>query len=279
MNMNDRTIPIASFFLMLVSLLFTESICGAPWPASNSFSFDDVRYRQHLSAGTKPEYPDWNPGIGACPLHPTNAIPLALVAVSNALPDVVIDSHHAVFSLSTNPSREVWYYNVKLRVFPVPERDIVKPGSWIDVMVGVDGTVPAIRPLPRLTPEEQAKNREEVRANLRKYQMEVIRAGMAPLPIPLTQEMDEQLVAEGVLPPQNFAPGTARDLSPGFRRAPPRESGATDSLSEERQAQLREESREKLRQYQMDVTSKGMPPLDIPQRFGKTNACEIVPAD
>lgn len=54
---------------------------------------------------------------------------------------------------------------------------------------------------PQLSPEEQAQKREEVRENLRQYQMEVIRAGMPPLPIPLTQEMDDQLVSEGVLPP------------------------------------------------------------------------------
>ena len=60
---------------------------------------------------------------------------------------------------------------------------------------------PAKPPEPELSPEEQEKRREEVRENLRQYQMEVIRAGMPPLPIPLTQEMDDQLVAEGVLPP------------------------------------------------------------------------------
>ena len=54
---------------------------------------------------------------------------------------------------------------------------------------------------PKLSPEEEAQRREEVRENLRQYQMEVIREGMPPLPIPLTQEMDDQLVSEGVLPP------------------------------------------------------------------------------
>ncbi|VGO16516.1 hypothetical protein PDESU_05107 [Pontiella desulfatans] len=54
---------------------------------------------------------------------------------------------------------------------------------------------------PRIpTPEEVQKN-EEVKENLRQYQMEVIRAGMPPLPIPLTKDMDDQLVAEGILPP------------------------------------------------------------------------------
>jgi hypothetical protein len=61
---------------------------------------------------------------------------------------------------------------------------------------------PVKPPEPKLSPEEQAKKREEVRENLRQYQMEVIRAGMPPLPIPLTPEMDEQLVTEGILPPE-----------------------------------------------------------------------------
>lgn len=42
---------------------------------------------------------------------------------------------------------------------------------------------------------------DELKRHLQEYQMEVIRKGMPPLPIPLTREMDDQLVAEGVLPP------------------------------------------------------------------------------
>ena len=60
---------------------------------------------------------------------------------------------------------------------------------------------PVKPPEPQLSPEEQVQKREEVRENLRQYQMEVIRQGMPPLPIPLTQDMDDQLVAEGILPP------------------------------------------------------------------------------
>ena len=48
---------------------------------------------------------------------------------------------------------------------------------------------------PKLTGQELEKH-------LKDYQMDVIRQGMPPLPIPLTQEMDDQLVAEGVLPPE-----------------------------------------------------------------------------
>jgi hypothetical protein len=43
---------------------------------------------------------------------------------------------------------------------------------------------------------------EELEQHLQEYQMDVIRQGLPPLPIPLTEEMDDQLVAEGVLPPQ-----------------------------------------------------------------------------
>lgn len=42
---------------------------------------------------------------------------------------------------------------------------------------------------------------EELEKHLKEYQMEVIRQGLPPLPIPLTPEMDQQLVDEGVLPP------------------------------------------------------------------------------
>jgi hypothetical protein len=43
---------------------------------------------------------------------------------------------------------------------------------------------------------------EELEKHLNEYQMDVIRQGLPPLPIPLTPEMDQQLVNEGVLPPQ-----------------------------------------------------------------------------
>ncbi len=42
---------------------------------------------------------------------------------------------------------------------------------------------------------------KELERHLQEYQMEVIRQGLPPLPIPLTPEMDAELVAEGVLPP------------------------------------------------------------------------------
>lgn len=50
-------------------------------------------------------------------------------------------------------------------------------------------------------PPEPKFTGEELEQHLRDYQMEVIRQGLPPLPIPLTEEMDQQLVDEGVLPP------------------------------------------------------------------------------
>ncbi len=43
--------------------------------------------------------------------------------------------------------------------------------------------------------------REQMEQALMEYQMNRIRQGLPPLPVPLTPEMDEQLIREGVLPP------------------------------------------------------------------------------
>jgi len=50
-------------------------------------------------------------------------------------------------------------------------------------------------PEPKLTGDALKKHLEDV-------QMNAIRSGLPPLPMPLTPEMDAQLVSEGVLPPQ-----------------------------------------------------------------------------
>lgn len=55
--------------------------------------------------------------------------------------------------------------------------------------------------------EEQTLRGEDLEDHLQAYQMEVIRQGLVPLPIPLTEEMDDQLVAEGVLPPADEEEG------------------------------------------------------------------------
>lgn len=60
-------------------------------------------------------------------------------------------------------------------------------------------TVPAEAPPPS---PEPAVSGDALRAHLENVQMDAIRNGLPPLPLPLTPEMDAQLVREGVLPPQ-----------------------------------------------------------------------------
>jgi hypothetical protein len=52
---------------------------------------------------------------------------------------------------------------------------------------------PVAAPQPKYTGEA-------LQEHLQKYQMEVIRQGLPPLPIPLTKDQDDQLVKEGILP-------------------------------------------------------------------------------
>lgn len=54
---------------------------------------------------------------------------------------------------------------------------------------------PTAPPPPQLTGEALQKHLQNV-------QMDAIRNGLPPLPMPLTPEMDAQLVSEGILPPQ-----------------------------------------------------------------------------
>lgn len=55
---------------------------------------------------------------------------------------------------------------------------------------------------PEEAPVRRFETREELEAHLKEQQMDAIRTGKPPLPIPLTEEMDDQLVREGVLPPR-----------------------------------------------------------------------------
>lgn len=57
-------------------------------------------------------------------------------------------------------------------------------------------TAPPVSP-----PEPRFSSPEELQTHLQNVQMDAIRTGKPPLPIPLTPEMDAQLVQEGILPP------------------------------------------------------------------------------
>lgn len=58
------------------------------------------------------------------------------------------------------------------------------------------------KPARSLMEMEESEENDGAEEDLQQYQMNTIRSGMPPLPIPLTQEMDDQLVKEGILPPK-----------------------------------------------------------------------------
>lgn len=60
----------------------------------------------------------------------------------------------------------------------------------------------AAPPPPPEPPPQPKFTGAELEKHLQEYQLEVIRQGLPPLPIPLTPEMDARLVAEGILPPR-----------------------------------------------------------------------------
>lgn len=82
-----------------------------------------------------------------------------------------------------------------------------KSGSAIGVRPS--GRAARITEARRLRMEERKRRAEKVpeltgavlEKHLEEYNMQAIREGMPPLPIPLTPEQDAQLVREGVLPP------------------------------------------------------------------------------
>jgi hypothetical protein len=57
------------------------------------------------------------------------------------------------------------------------------------------------RPAGAAPARAPSAERAAIDRNLQKLQMDVLRRGQPPLPVPLTPEMDAELVREGVLPP------------------------------------------------------------------------------
>ncbi|WP_136083290.1 hypothetical protein [Pontiella desulfatans] len=216
-------------------------------------------YEQELPKLGSGAYPKWNPAAGACPLHPTNAVAIAGHAATNAIPDSMVRKGSNP-KLSLHSDSGEWYYLVGLSITTEEAAgNRFRRGGSASIMVGLDGKVPPIKFIPK---EELNAEREEVRANLRQYQMEVIRAGMPPLAIPLTQEMDDQLVAEGVLPPAKTNT-TPRRFGSGFRRAPGPNPEVPPGVK-------RKQAQDALREYQEEAMRAGMPPLA--ELFPQTNA-------
>lgn len=55
---------------------------------------------------------------------------------------------------------------------------------------------------PLLDQESDSSEHKYSEVDLQNFQMETIHSGISPSPIPLTQEMDDQLIKEGILPPR-----------------------------------------------------------------------------
>jgi len=85
---------------------------------------------------------------------------------------------------------------------------------------------------------------EELRQQLQDYNMEAIRQGMPALPLELTQQQDDQLVAEHILPPRDAIqeaiatgeslPNDNYDEAPGLEELPLEELPLEELLLEER---------------------------------------------
>lgn len=78
-----------------------------------------------------------------------------------------------------------------------PAKAQVTPPSRSSLAARRSRRTPSTAARPAITPKYTG---EELKEHLQNYQMEVIRQGLPPLPIPLTQDQDDQLVREGILP-------------------------------------------------------------------------------
>lgn len=233
----------------------------------------DVIYVQTLNVTPETPHFNWSPGDSICPLHATNAVQLAVDTLTNKIHDVSIDDDRTTLSFFPTIGNKGWVYEVRMWISSAEETMPNRRSRRLSMAVNLDGTISGIEigSLKELKEKyawvgklyRSAEEKEAVRENLRQYQMEVIRSGMAPLPIPLTPEMDAQLVAEGVLPADNVQTNRSRRQSgQGFRKqSSPKEP---EPLTPEEQEKKREAISEFLLRYQMVVVMSDMPPMPIP---------------
>lgn len=125
------------------------------------------------------------------------------------------DSHHGFSLQSVNYARnqaEIMYQGVRhtfslesgpMQSSPAVTQPSTRPQPPTRTVRRVTrSTTTSISPEPETPPPEpRFRSPEELQAHLQDVQMDAIRTGKPPLPIPLTPEMDAQLVQEGVLPP------------------------------------------------------------------------------
>ncbi len=214
--------------VMLFCGAFTVDAQPAGWTYGQTHSFMGKTYSQEMWSWEGTPYPDWNPGEAVCPLHPTNAVLLAIRAATEAFPNIGSWKQASLrLTLFSSPgdAHEIWFYEVTLRA--LVDTDYLKEGPvCIPILVGLNGHVPRIQehgarnsggrddPAKRITErwEETIRNEKgdavfdgmtpgEKAEYIKQYQWERIHQRTGRLPIPLPPEDDARLVKEGVLPP------------------------------------------------------------------------------
>ncbi|MDF7823821.1 hypothetical protein P4B35_07335 [Pontiellaceae bacterium B12227] len=113
------------------------------------------------------------------------------------LSSISIDDNSATLSIN---GKKVTFELAKAKAAPAAKTP-AQPARRFGGGFRAKPATPVKEPEPELTAEEMAIKRAEITERLRHAQMDIIRKGQPPLPIPLTQDMDDQLVAEGILPP------------------------------------------------------------------------------
>lgn len=180
------------------------------WSFSRMDSYDGKSLLQGFGSAGSTNYPLWNPRSEPCPLSPEQAIALSETRRNEVLHD---DGRWSLGEVSlkrslTSLTNELWYYEVEHR------HDASTPTQtmWtvVNIMVGLDGSVPlkevdpskTVYALPTAQNRVSGSSTSALDQALNQYKLELLRKGLPPLPIPLTEEEDARLVEEGVLPPK-----------------------------------------------------------------------------
>ncbi len=232
----------------------------------------DVIYVQMVEVTPETPHFNWSPGDSICPLHATNAVQLAIDTLTSKIHDVSIDNDRTTIILFPTIGNQGWVYEVRMWISSPEETMPNRRSRRLSMAVNLDGTICGIEigSLKELKEKyawvgklyRSAEEKEAVWENLRQYQMEVIRSGMAPLPVPLTPEMDAQLVAEGVLPADNVQTNRSRRQSgQGFRKQP--SSKEPEPLTPEEQEKKRDEVRKNLQEHQLKLIRNDKPLMPV----------------
>lgn len=127
---------------------------------------------------------------------PVKLEPAAVTATTKGPPG----RHSVGVAAQPNAPTRILSYTERRR-----QRDLERAQEAAKIRAAMEQVAPPSPTMPTIqtnTPTAPRLSGAELEKHLQEYQMEVIRKGLPPLPIPLTPEMDTKLVQEGVLPPQ-----------------------------------------------------------------------------